>query len=183
MEFNINLLQLFEEATEDISSDTYSVALFIPIVNSLSKLLQVDDEDYGIMAMKRKMLLSMLTRFGSCEGQDIYYLSTILDPRFKNRVFSSQAEMHRSQERLIIKCEETIQLNTAESSPRSQDIPSKRARTSQRSDAGSILWATDDDIIKEYDSELDDDYTTCEKMVHSYLGEPNADRHSSPLQY
>jgi len=179
----INLLQPFEEATEDISSDTSSVALFIPIVNSLSKLLQVDDEDYGIMAMKRKMLLSMQTRFGSCEGQDIYYLSTILDPRFKNRVFSSQAEMRRSQERLIIKCEETIQVNTAESSPRSQDIPSKRARTNQRSDAGSILWATVDDIIKEYDSEPDDDYTACEKMVHSYLGEPNADRHSNPLQY
>jgi len=61
MEFNINLLQPFEEATEDISSDTYSVALFIPIVNSLSKLLQVDDEDYGIMAMKRKMFPSMQT--------------------------------------------------------------------------------------------------------------------------
>jgi len=58
----------------------------------------------------------------------------------------------------------------------------QRARTSRRSDAGSVLWATVDEMMKEYDSELDDDYTTCEKMVHS-LGEPNADRHSSPLQY
>jgi len=30
------------------------MALFIPVVNSLSKLLQVDEEDYGIMAMKKK---------------------------------------------------------------------------------------------------------------------------------
>jgi len=50
------------------------MALFIPVVNSLSKLLQVDEEDYGIMAMKRKMLLSMQTRFGSCEAQHIYCL-------------------------------------------------------------------------------------------------------------
>jgi len=33
------------------------MALFIPVVNSFSKLLQVDEEDYGITAMKRKMLL------------------------------------------------------------------------------------------------------------------------------
>ena len=55
----INLLKPFEEATEDISSESSSMALFIPVVNSLSKLLQVDEKDYGIMAMKRKMLLSM----------------------------------------------------------------------------------------------------------------------------
>jgi len=36
-------------------------------------------------------------------------------------------------------------------------------------------------MMKEYDSEPDDDYTTCENMVHSYLGEANADHHTSPL--
>ena len=50
---------------EDTSSETSSMALYIPVVNSLTKLLQVDEEDYGIMAMKRKMLLSMQTHFGS----------------------------------------------------------------------------------------------------------------------
>ena len=60
------------------------MALYTPVVNSLTQVLQVDEEDYGIMAMKRKMLLPMQTRFGSCEGQAIYCLSTILDPRFKN---------------------------------------------------------------------------------------------------
>jgi len=50
----IKLLQPFEEATEDISSDSSSIALFIPIVNSLKKLLQVDEEDHRIMSMKRK---------------------------------------------------------------------------------------------------------------------------------
>ena len=50
----IKLLQPFEEATEDISSDSSSIALFIPIVNSLNKPLQVDEEDHGIMSMKQK---------------------------------------------------------------------------------------------------------------------------------
>ena len=55
------LLQPFEKATKDISSNSSSIALFIPIVNSLTKLLQVDEEDHGIMAMKWKMLLSIKT--------------------------------------------------------------------------------------------------------------------------
>ena len=38
-------------------------------------------------------------------------------------------------------------------------------------------------MMKENDSEPDDDYITCEKMVHCYLGEPNVDRQSNPLQY
>ena len=76
------------------------MALYTPVVNSLTQVLQVDEEDY---AMKRKMLLPIQTRFGSCEGQDIYCLSTILDPRFKNRVFSSQAAMRHAQEKLILK--------------------------------------------------------------------------------
>ena len=38
-------------------------------------------------------------------------------------------------------------------------------------------------MIKENDSVPDFDYTACEKMAHCYLGEPNADHRSSPLQY
>jgi len=54
----IKPLQPFEEATKDISSQTSLMPLFISVVNSLSKFLQFDEEDYGIMAMKRKMLIS-----------------------------------------------------------------------------------------------------------------------------
>ena len=152
----INLPKPFEEATEDISSKSSSMILFISVVNSLSKLLQVDEED-------------------------IYCLSTILDPRFKNKVFSSQAEIYRSQEKLILKCEEILQSSTPESSLSSSDIPSpKRAQANHKNDTNSILWATVDEMMKENDSEPDDDYTTCEKMVHCCLGEPNADYRSNP---
>ena len=46
----IKLLHPFEEVTEDISSETSSIALFIPIVNSLSKLLH-GEEDHDIMGI------------------------------------------------------------------------------------------------------------------------------------
>jgi len=38
-------------------------------------------------------------------------------------------------------------------------------------------------MMEENDSKPDDDYTVCEKMVLSYIEEPKADCHSSPLQY
>ena len=34
-------------------------------------------------------------------------------------------------------------------------------------EAGSILWDTIDKMMKKNDGEPDDDYATCEKMVHS----------------
>ena len=49
----VRLLQPFEEATEDISCNTSSISLVIPIINSLKRILIVEDDDTGIMSMKR----------------------------------------------------------------------------------------------------------------------------------
>ena len=54
----IKILQPFEEATEDLSSETSSVALFIPIVNSLNRLLQVHEEDHGITAIRENVVVN-----------------------------------------------------------------------------------------------------------------------------
>ena len=84
----VNLLQLFEEAREDIIYSSSSVALVIPILNSLKRLLAVVEDDTGIMAMKRKMAKSVAECFENYEMKELYFMSTILDPRFKNKVFS-----------------------------------------------------------------------------------------------
>ena len=176
----IKLLLPFEEATEDISSDSSSIALFIPIVNSLNKLLQVDEEDHGIMSMKRKMLLSMQNRFASCETEDLYCLSTLLDPRFKNRVFSSQSSMISSKERLISRCEDYLgSSQSVACEPDTSSVP-KRPR---KDDSASVLWAQVDEMMKVHDGEPDDDYIVVQKMVNAYLSETNAPQHSNPLLY
>ena len=133
----IKILQPFEEATEDLSSETSSVALFIPIVNSLNRLLQVHEEDRDIiMAMKRKILLSMENRFGNCETQELYCTSTMLDPRFKNKVFANQPAMGFVQELLTYKCEEMLQANQADCIAETTPSAPKRAR---KDDTDSIL--------------------------------------------
>ena len=50
----IKLLQPFEEATEDINSETSSVALVISTVNSPKRLLQVHEEDMVLSQWREK---------------------------------------------------------------------------------------------------------------------------------
>ena len=165
----IKLLKPFEEATEDISIDSSSIALFIPIVSSLIRLLQVDEEDRGIRSMKCKMLLSMQTRF---ETEDLYCLSTFLDPRFKNRIFSCQFNMIFSKEMLISRCEDYLESNQSEASEPDTCSAPKRPRND---DSASVLWAQVDEIVKVNDGEPDDDYIVGQ-MVNAYLSEANAPR-------
>ena len=130
--------------------------------------------------MKRKMLLSMQNRFASCETEDLYCLSTLLDPRFKNRAFSSQASMISSKEMLISRCEEYLEANQSEAFEPDTSSAPKRPRND---DSASVLWAQVDEMMKVHDLEPDDDYIVSQKMVNAYLSESNAPRHSNPLLY
>ena len=60
------------------------------------------------------MLLSMENRFGNCETQELDCISTMLDPRFKNKVFAIQPAMGFAQELLTSKCKEMLQANQAD---------------------------------------------------------------------
>jgi len=46
-------------------------------------------EDTGIHAMKNKMLCSLHSRFDDVEDQEFVVLAMLLDPRYKDRFFSS----------------------------------------------------------------------------------------------
>ena len=55
----IKILQIFEEATREVSGDYASASVIIPIINTLQQALAVDEDDEGIMGMKRGMLRSL----------------------------------------------------------------------------------------------------------------------------
>ena len=88
------------------------------------------------MAMKQKMLLSMQSRFASCETEDLYCFSTLPDPRFKDRVFSSQSRMVSSKEMLISTYEDYLESNQSEANPNSLESAAKRCR---QDDSTSVL--------------------------------------------
>jgi hypothetical protein len=63
----VKLLVVFEEATREASGDYASCAIVIPIINTLKLALSTDEEDHGIMGMRRAMMKSLEDRYGSVE--------------------------------------------------------------------------------------------------------------------
>ena len=91
----VKVLKPFEEATVAVSSEGSSAALIIPVDNIFS------EEDEGVRTMKQKMLQSIKTRFMGMETTKLYVIPTLLDPRFKIKVFSSQTAVIQAKQSLI----------------------------------------------------------------------------------
>ena len=73
----------------------YSTAgVIIPVVNSIMCSLEISDSDAGVMRMKREMLKSLKDRYRHMESNKYYSLATLLDPRFKQRVFLRHLQQH-----------------------------------------------------------------------------------------
>ena len=81
-----------EEITKMISTDTASISVLIPLVKILQKALNIHDDDSGIQTMKTEMLTSLERRFDDIEESELLLIATCLDPRFKDKIFSSEVK-------------------------------------------------------------------------------------------
>ena len=88
----IAALEPVEEITKMISTDAASISVLIPLVKILQKALSKHDDDSGIQTMKTEMLTSLEIRFDDIEESELLLIATCLDPRFKNKFFSSEAK-------------------------------------------------------------------------------------------
>ena len=85
----IAALEPVEEITKMISTDAASISVLIPLVKILQKSLGKHDDDSGIQTMKIEMLTSLQRRFDDIEDSKLLLIATCLDPRFKDKFFSS----------------------------------------------------------------------------------------------
>jgi hypothetical protein len=180
----VKLLVVFEEATREASGDYASCAIVIPIINTLKLALSTDEEDHGIMGMKRAMMKSLVDRYGSVEENPLCAIATLLDPRFKLRVFSSAGSAAHARMLVTTECEQVL-LSISEKELTA--APAKRSRTESEKSSSS-LWNIFDDMIErpsELNSSVSGDMSgyTAEVMVEMYLKEPIQDRHIDPLSY
>ena len=187
----VKVLKPFEEATTAVSAEGSSAALIIPVVNSLIHFLEnmTSDEDEGIRTMKGKMLLSIKTRFAAMETNKLYLLPTLLDPRFKIRVFSSQTAIIQARQCLIEECI-VLQSSISEALVNDSSPAAKRRHLDGMSDPEfqkeSSLWSSFDSMIQtgeETDAASSESYSSAEVNVEKYLKEPNQPRESSPVTY
>ena len=170
----VKLWKVFEEATRQISGDYSSASIVIPIINSLKRKISQEEDDHGIMGMKRGMLRSITDRYGDIEQQPLCVLATVLDPRFKLKTFSSAICSANARMLLIPECESWLSnFSCGGSEPQP-----KRAKTSTQStdkQSSSTLWSLFDEMLADSTDCTEGEgqsRNTAEIMVDMYLKEP-----------
>ena len=113
----LTILEPCEQMTRNISKATATTADVIPSIQALTRMLkQTVPTDYGVKTSKETLLKAVQTRFGDIEEKPLYYLSTILDPRYKDRYFT-RASKRQATEML------REQLHSIETDLRATDTP------------------------------------------------------------
>ena len=141
----VKLLKVFEEATREISGEYCSASVIIPIINTLKRTILQDDEDHGVMNMKRGMLKSISDRYRDIELQPLCtcVLATVLDPRFKLKVFSTASSTANARMMLIKECEEYL-VKLSSVGPHDRPHPKRR-----KENESSTLWSLFDEMLAE----------------------------------
>ena len=104
----VKMLVVFEEATHEASGDYASSAIIIPIIITLKVALSTDEDDSGVMRMKRGMLKSLEDRYSNVEQSPLCAIPTVLDPRFKLQVFSSDGSAAHARMLVTTECEQVL---------------------------------------------------------------------------
>ena len=93
-----NILAPIEKITQNISVEAASISQVIPLIRALTKVLEKEDQDTGICTMKNKMLES---RFDDIEEKEFLVLATMLDPRYKDKFFSTPSSHQFTRDSLM----------------------------------------------------------------------------------
>ena len=103
MENVVKVLEPFKEATLELSKQSACISSTIPTVTSILHTLKPSntDADAGVKDLKRRLKSNLEARVESYENQDIFALSTILDPKFKHHFFRSDECRSRAKRKLV----------------------------------------------------------------------------------
>ena len=141
------LLTPFEQLTTEISSHLATTADVIPSVVALKRLLsKAADTDSGVRTTKNTLLEAVSERFGSAVSEPLYYLATILDPRYKDRYFDTvtkQAAVNMLQTQV----DKMTHSDRATETPDTEEPQEKKIRTSDEGE--KLLLDMHDEILEE----------------------------------
>nr|XP_033940878.1 zinc finger BED domain-containing protein 4-like [Pseudochaenichthys georgianus] len=162
-----------EELTLEVSHNNSSASCIIPCLTVLKMLFQGEGPStQGIRTLRQVMRESLVKRFSKVDETKMVVLACLLDPRYKNHVFSSDATLTKAKEWL------------------KEDV------TSQEEPAAAAAAAAAEDISEE--DRIDDMFSSLlashtaeplaesclEDELHMYLKQPVIDRRKGdPLQW
>ena len=151
-EETVKILQVYKEATWKASGNYATAGVIIPVVNSIVRSLEVfdTDSDIGVMKMKREMLKSLKERYRHMESNEHYAIATLLDPQFKQKVFSSSASAAVAKQMLIVAHEALEEEDSIPKCPRLEsDSTHSSAGMPGNKKKSSLLWKFCDELMDE----------------------------------
>ena len=140
----INILTPIEEITRNVSAEAASISQVIPLVRALTKVLGKEVEDTGVRSMKNKMLDSLRSRFNDIEEKDFLVIATLLDPRYKDKFFSSGLSRQYGKTLLVDEY-----LHTKEEIEVSEPAAIRVGVVSEEEEGSSKLWGCLSEILQE----------------------------------
>uniref|UniRef100_H3ADV8 HAT C-terminal dimerisation domain-containing protein n=1 Tax=Latimeria chalumnae TaxID=7897 RepID=H3ADV8_LATCH len=169
----------FEEATCLCSADSVSISLVIPTIKMLTMSLNSIENDSGVKTMKETLLHEMDQRFSYYAKNPIYSMATLLDPRLKNKFFSSDALAKKAISDLAELVDEIIEKDaTAQNDTLSTEgESSKRKRIRKDTDTNSFWDAYDVCTSTPSETRLE----VAEEIIQRYFVEPLMKRDECPL--
>ncbi|XP_041825202.1 zinc finger BED domain-containing protein 4-like [Melanotaenia boesemani] len=179
LEKTVSVLAPFEELTRKVSSSDSLASDTIPAVTVLLRLLNREtDEDHGIKTMKATLAAAVKRRFIDTEKNPLYCISTLLDPRYKDRFFSDISGAAGAKEMLKL---ELQRMSKREAEEEHGEPPPRKPRKAQPS---SSL----DSVFEEIADEQESTSVCCAPVgaaiqLETYLGETTTAREENPLQY
>ena len=102
------VLQIFKEATVMFSSSNSSISKVIYVITLIMRNLKETLADHGVKQLKRALKAGMEDRFNEIETQDVYALSTYLDPRYKGLFFRDPENAAQAKAKLVEKLEKML---------------------------------------------------------------------------
>ncbi|XP_065667789.1 zinc finger BED domain-containing protein 4-like [Hydra vulgaris] len=118
-------LKVFEDVTLTASSSKVTTSEVIAIINAVNMSLD-RIKDYG--NFKESLCESLHHRYEDCENEPIYAFATILDLRFKNKIFRSRTMAEKALTLLIgelnaLEIEESLENKVAKNQERTTPAP------------------------------------------------------------
>lgn len=171
----VDTLGPFADITKEVSNSQTSASVILPMLKMLRLLLAREhEESLGIQTMRRDMLDSLNRRFVDVTSNKKLVLATILDPRYKHRLFGDEALVTRSRQWLRDEC-----IKVASAEQQQQPPTQKRKIETEKKCTGSStsrLWdlfseACDEPVrtVSDTTTHVDD---AVDAMLELYLAGP-----------
>lgn len=86
----VKTLEIFHSATLTLSNENSTLSEVIPLLRSIFLSLEtVKDVSIACSEIENAFILKLKNRFIGFERRELFTISTLLDPRFKDKVFSN----------------------------------------------------------------------------------------------